>query len=417
MFLKSIFGSGCVTIVNALRAFAINKLLAVFLPPAAFACVGQFLNLMTMGQAASSLALQNGWTSLSAQYKDNERELFGIWRGGVRVTVYASIVTFIAMVLFCFMAPLDVLFPNMNTRLVQAAILFAMPGILSMNIVTIVTSSMVGLGENRKWAIVNVLASLWQILWVAAFLYTGRLGVLSIIATQSIGAAVIAAIVTVRTKFRLKNIWSTPLDYRRPWLSYALMGIVPMVMSPIVLTIMRTGVDVRFGHDAAGIWQSVWKFSDFIFMMMSAVLTVVLLPKISAVKSKTEFTKMFVPKFLFVMGLSLAVTSVLYFGRSIFVPLLFSKSYIGAVDYLHFQLLGDFFRAGGFALALVLIARSETKKFLSVEIFSEIFLAAGTFVAMRFFDFEGPMVAYAAENFLYFVLMSLVVWRLKWNTP
>ena len=43
---KLFFGSGSVTLFNTLRAFVINKLLAVFLPPAAFACVGQFMNWM-----------------------------------------------------------------------------------------------------------------------------------------------------------------------------------------------------------------------------------------------------------------------------------------------------------------------------------------------------------------------------------
>ena len=60
-YTKLFAGSGAVTLFNALRAFAINKLLAVFLPPAMFACVGQFLNFMSIGQATSSLAMQNGW--------------------------------------------------------------------------------------------------------------------------------------------------------------------------------------------------------------------------------------------------------------------------------------------------------------------------------------------------------------------
>lgn len=88
---------------------------------------------------------------------------------------------------------------------------------------------------------------------------------------------------------------------------------------------------------------------------------------------------------------------------------------MGAADYLFYQLLGDFFRAGGFSLALVLIARRETKKFLSIEIGSEIFLAAGSLILMKLVEFQGPMMAYAVENFLYFAVMFVVVRRLKWN--
>lgn len=416
-FTKLFAGSGAVTLFNALRAFAINKLLAVFLPPAAFACVGQFLNLMNIGQATSSLALQNGWTALTAQNKNNQDKLLGIWRGGLRLTTFASLFTFVIALLFCFMAPLEMLLPGVPTRLAQAAILFALPGILATNIITITAAVMNGLGENHKWALINIVTSVWQVLWVAFFLYTGRLSVLSIIATQSIVAAIFAGRISSRAGFSVNRIWKTALDTRGPWLSYALMGLIPMVMTPMVLTMMRTMVAFHFGNDAAGIWQSVWKVSDFLFMAMSAILTVVILPRVSASMNRGEFFKMFNPLLLRIMGISLAMIAVLYFGRSILVQVLFSQAYMGAVDYLPLQLVGDFFRAGGFALALVLIARRETVAFLSVEVGSEFLLAAGTFVGIKFLEFNGPMAAYAFENFVYFVVLYILVRRLKWNTP
>jgi PST family polysaccharide transporter len=416
-FTKLFAGSGAVTLFNALRAFAINKLLAVFLPPAAFACVGQFLNFMSIGSATSSLALQNGWTALTAQNKNNQDKLLGIWRGGLRLTTFASLFTFVIALLFCFMAPLEMLLPGVPTRLAQAAILFALPGILATNIITITAAVMNGLGENHKWALINIVTSVWQVLWVAFFLYTGRLSVLSIIATQSIVAAIFAGRISSRAGFSVNRIWKTALDTRGPWLSYALMGLVPMVLSPVVLTVMRMTVASNFGNDAAGIWQSVWKVSDFLFMAMSAILTVIILPRVSASMNRGEFFKMFNPLLLRIMEISLAMIAVLYFGRSILVQVLFSQAYMGAVDYLPLQLVGDFFRAGGFALALVLIARRETVAFLSVEVGSEFLLAAGTFVGIKFLEFNGPMAAYAFENFVYFVVLYILVRRLKWNTP
>jgi len=391
--------------------------LAVFLPPAAFACVGQFLNFMSIGSATSSLALQNGWTALTAQNKNNQDKLLGIWRGGLRLTTFASLFTFVIALLFCFMAPLEMLLPGIPTRLAQAAILFALPGILATNIITITAAVMNGLGENHKWALINIVTSVWQVLWVAFFLYTGRLSVLSIIATQSIVAAIFAGRISSRAGFSVNRIWKTALDTRGPWFSYALMGLVPMVLSPVVLTVMRMTVASNFGNDAAGIWQSVWKVSDFLFMAMSAILTVIILPRVSASMNRGEFFKMFNPLLLRIMGISLAMIAVLYFGRSILVQVLFSQAYMGAVDYLPLQLVGDFFRAGGFALALVLIARRETVAFLSVEVGSEFLLAAGTFVGIKFLEFNGPMAAYAFENFVYFVLLYILVRRLKWNTP
>ena len=416
-FAKLFAGSGAVTLFNALRAFAINKLLAIFLPPAMFACVGQFLNLMSIGQATSSLAMQNGWTALTSQNKDSKDKLLGIWRGGLRLTTFASLVTFTVTLLFCFIAPLETLLPGIPTRLAQAAILFALPGVFATNVITITAAVMNGLGENRKWALINIVTSLWQVLWVAFFLYTGRLSVLSIIATQSIVASFFAIQVASRAGFSVKRIWKTAFDTRSPWFSYAIMGIVPMIAAPIILTFIRMTIASHFGGNAAGIWQSVWKVSDFLFMAMSAVLTVILLPRISSKMTRNEFFKMFHPLLLRIMGLSLVAIAVLYLGRNILVQVLFSQAYIGAVDYLPLQLVGDFFRSGGYALALVLIARRETGAFLATEIGSEILLALGTFIGIRFIEFNGPMAAYAFENFVYFIVLYVIVRRLKWNTP
>lgn len=416
-FAKLFAGSSAVTLFNALRAFAINKLLAIFLPPAMFACVGQFLNLMTIGQATSSLAMQNGWTALTAQNKDNHEKLLGIWRGGIRLTTFASLFTFVVALVFCFAAPLQVLLPGIPTRLAQAAILFALPGIFAMNIVTITAAVMNGLGENRKWATINIVASIWQVLWVAFFLYTGHLSVLSIIATQSVVAAIFAVQMANRAGFSVRKIWKTALDTRGPWFSYVMMGLVPMVATPLVLTFIRMIVGTHFGGDAAGIWQSVWKISDFLFMAMSAILTVILLPRVSPQMTRSEFFKMFHPLLLRIMGISLVMVVALYLGRGLLVQLLFSSAYMGAVDYLPIQLVGDFFRAGGFALALVLIARAETVKFLVIEIGSELLLATGAYVGIRLFEFNGPMMAYAFENFVYMIVLYVVVRRLKWNTP
>lgn len=407
-------GSGMVTFLNAVRVFVVNKLLAVFLPPSAFACVGQFMNILTMGQATSSLALQNGWVSLSAQNKDNLERLRGVWRGGFRLTTFATIATAVVAVLLCFSVPLENFFPGVHPRLVQAAILFALPGVFATNVITITSSVMNGLGHYRRWALINMVSSLWQMLWVAFFLYTGRLSVLSIVATQSVVAGIFAAQIASRAGFSLNEIRKTALDIRAPWFSYAMMGIVPMVLTPVVLTFMRQTVGENLGWNAAGIWQGIWKISDFLTAFFSAILGVIILPKVSEKLTKREFWGMFRPILLKSLALALVAVVVLYIGRSLLVAVMLSSAYAGAADYMMLQLLGDFFRVGGWALGLVLIARRETRKFLMLEICSQLVLASATYVFVRLYEFEGPMMAYALENFLTLVASLIIVGRLDW---
>ena len=414
---KLFFGSGSVTLFNTLRAFVINKLLAVFLPPAAFACVGQFMNWMNIGQATSSLAMQNGWVSLTAQNKDNVKNLHGVWRGGFRLTTFATIFTCIAAVLFCFIAPLDKVLPGVHPRLAQAAILFALPGILATNMVAICSAVMNGLGLVKRWALIQVVASLFQMLWVAFFLYSGRLSVLSIIATQSVVAGIFAARVAARAGFNIKTFRESVLDTRGPWLSYAVMGLVPMIVAPLVLMFVRSLIGSELGWNAAGIWQGVYKISDFFASIFSAILGVLILPRIRRDMTRESFRKEFYPIFLRMMGFTLAFCIALYFGRSLVVAILLSGAYAPAADYMPIQLMGDFFRSGGWCLGMVLVARRETKAFLFIEVGANLLFAVGSFVGIRLFEMQGPMLAYAFENFVTLVALAITVGRLKWNTP
>ena len=414
---KLFFGSGSVTLFNTLRAFVINKLLAVFLPPAAFACVGQFMNWMNVGQATSSLAMQNGWVSLTAQNKDNLKKLHGVWRGGFRLTTFATVFTCVAAAIFCFAAPLEKLLPGVHPRLAQAAILFALPGILATNIVTICSSVMNGLGLVRRWALIQIVASLFQMLWVAFFLYTGHLSVLSIIATQSVVAGFFAARVASRAGFNVKTFRQSVQDIRGPWLSYAVMGLVPMIVAPLVLMFVRSLVGSELGWNAAGIWQGVYKISDFFASIFSAILGVLILPRISREMTRESFRKEFYPIFLRMIGFTFVFCIAIYFGRDLVVAILLSSTYAPAADYMPIQLLGDFFRSGGWCLGMVLIARRETMAFLIIEVGANLLFAVGTFVGVRFFEMQGPMLAYAFENFVTLVALAITVRRLKWNTP
>ena len=126
---------------------------------------------------------------------------------------------------------------------------------------------------------------------------------------------------------------------------------------------------------------------------------------------------MFSPILAKMFGLTLVVVAVVYLCRHLVVSLMLSGSYAAVADYMPLQLVGDFFRTGGWALGLVLVAHRETVKFIVAEVLANAYLLGGTVVFSKLFEFNGPMLAYASENILYFIGLFIVVRRLKWNTP
>lgn len=415
-FWKICFGSGGVTLVRTLCALVTNKLFAVFLSPALFACVGQFQNIFSIGQASSSLAMQNGWVSLTARYKKNRNGLPSVWGAGIRLMLGGSLLMVIAAFLFCFAAPLGSIFPGIPERLAQAAILFAIPGVIAANAVLVAQSVMNGLSEYRRWALIGLVTSVLQCAWVAVFLCTGFLSVLSIIATQSFVSAVFALVIARRGGFSLSACRAAIPAESRAWLKFAAMGLVPMVLSPVALTLVRSAVGGRFGWDAAGIWQSVWRVSDFFSVAFSSVLGVLILPEVSAELSPAELWKKLRPLLARVLVLAAVSVAVIFALREWIVLILFAKPYAAAADYLPIQLAGDFFRAGGWCLGLVLIARQAMKTFVIAETLSQIFFAVLAIAGMFFWDFRAPMIAYACENALYFFGLLAALRFLPWKS-
>ncbi len=417
-FLKLGSGSAFVTLVRTLAAFIVNKFLAIVLGPGVFAGVAQFQNLFALGQGVSSLSLQNGWVSLTARFKNKETELLGVWRGGYRLTIFATIFVCVAAVLFVFIAPLESMFPGIPKRYIQAAIFFALPGIAASNITLICTSVLNGLGEYRRWALASIATSVLQTLWVIILLYTHALSLLAVIATQSLLSVCAAVPLASRAGFSIKKLVSTQAyraENRKPWFEYAAMGLVPMILAPLTLLWVRQLLANRYGWDVAGNWQGVYRISDFFNVGVSSVLSVVLLPKLASTLSKQEFQKFFYPLLIKIMAIAGVVASVFFLFRKQVIQFFLSNAFSGAESFLLYQLPGDVLRSGGWCCALVLIAQCETKKFLSAEIFFGLFFPIASIFLFKVVGASAPSLAYTLENALYFITTLILVKSISWN--
>lgn len=417
-FFKLLSGSAGVTCVKTLVAFAVNKFLAVVLGPASFACVAQFQNVMAIGQAGSSLALQNGWVSLTAGNKALPSKLRGVWRGGFRLTIFATFGLVVVGALFASFAPLAELFPGVPERYVRAAVIFAIPGVACANVTAICAAVMNGLGRYKRWAAISISASCLQALWVVILISTKTLSLLSVIATQSILTAFVSLAVAKKAGFSFDAIRSNEAHNAEtfaPWKSFALMGLAPMLLTPLVLTAVRYALASRAGWEVAGLWQGVYRISDFFNVAVSSALGVILLPKVSQKMDSAEFKRTFYPLLLRTLAIALVLCLAVFFLRDLVVAVFLSSAFAEAGLLIPWQLIGDFFHSGGWCVGLVLVARRETKKFLAFELLSQAFFLCSTLLLLNLVDAYAPVFAYAIENFLYFVCVLIAVGKLRWS--
>jgi PST family polysaccharide transporter len=204
---------------------------------------------------------------------------------------------------------------------------------------------------------------------------------------------------------------------QKAWLNFCYMGIIPMILSPIALMLVRSALGNELGWNAAGIWQSVWRVSDFFSVGFSSVLGVLILPCVSAELSKTEFWKIFKPILLRVFLLAAVIVGLVFLFRHFVILLLFSSEFSAAAELLPTQLIGDFFRAGGWCVGLVLVARQATKIFVIAEVSSQVFFVLFSIFGISYFGIQAPLMAYASENICYFFILLFILRKLSWKTP
>ncbi len=415
-FLKESALSGIATIVRIVASFVTNKFLASIAGPAGFAVIGQLQNLISVGQGTSSLALQNGWVSLTARYKNREKELGPIWRGGFRLSVYASIASAIFFVLFAFVAPLEKWFPGVPLRYMQAAILFAIPGFVALTVSMISSAVMNGLSDYRRWAAITIGSSVLNCLWVVLMIQTKSLSVLGAVATQSVLSCFYALFLAWKGGFKYKRFSARLKPNFKIWRGYALMGIVPMVASPVLYFLVRSFLGRSFGWDVAGYWQGATRISDFFNVGFSSILGIVLLPRLAACSSADGFHRTLKRLLACVLSLAFAATLLMFLFREWIVVLALSRDFLPLSDLISVQFVGDFFKAGCWCLGMALVARKETVAFLSVELGSEVLFVALTVAFGNLVGYHAPFIAYAVENFACLLALAIVLRRLPWKS-
>ncbi len=414
-FLKESALSGIATFVRIVASFVTNKFLASIAGPVGFAVIGQLQNLINVGHGASSLALQNGWVSLTAKFRDREKELGPVWRGGFRLSVYASIASAIFFVLFAFIAPLEKWFPGVPVRYMQAALLFAVPGSIAMTVSMICSSVMNGLSDYRRWAFITMGTSALNCLWVILMICTKSLSVFGAVATQSVVSCFYAVFLAWKGGFQYKRFSAHLKPNFKIWRGYALMGLVPMLAVPVLAFWVRSFLGRSFGWDIAGYWQGATRISDFFNVGFSSVLGVVLLPRLAACTSSEVFRLKLSRLFACVLSLAFVATLLMVLLREQVVVIALSKDFLPLAELIPLQFAGDFFKAGCWCLGMALIARKETVAFLSVEVGSEVLFAVLTVAGSAFVGYHAPFMAYAVENAICLAVLFVLLRRLSWK--
>lgn len=384
-----------------------SKILAVFVGPSGMALVGNLRNFLTSLENISTLGFQNGIVKYVAENEKSKQEFQKII-----TTVFITLLVtalFLSGILFFNAGYWNTRIFGSNTEylLVFKALSLVLPFyVMSIFFIAVIN----GLGKFQKVIGINIIGNTIGLL-VSIFLILQFKTVGALLAT--IVAPALLFFVTfylIQKEIKIFQIIKLPFfDFQvlKNLSSYSLMALVSSVFGPIVFLAIRNHIIQDLGIEQAGYWETITRVSTYYMLFVSTILTVYFLPKLAKASTLSETKTVFWQYYKVILPLFVLALTVLYFSRYFVVEVIFTKEFLPVTNLFFWQLLGDVFKVCSLILGYQFFAKKLTTAFIITELFSLLLLYFLSLFCIKVFQIEGVVIAYAFQNLIYFIVLSI----------
>lgn len=388
----------------------LNKILAVYVGPAGYAVIGQFLNIVGVVTTFASGALNTGVTKYTAEYFDDEARQKTVWRTAGTISIVATLL--LSILIAIFHKKLALL--GLKRADLGHVFLWFAGSLLFFVLNNLLLAIMNGKKEVKGYVTVNIIGS-FSSAALAGFLALkwGLEGALvALMVNQSLTFIVVFVYCRRTTWFTLKGLWGK-ID---PVIAinlgkYSLMYLSAL-LTPFSEMFVRNHLGVTFGWEAAGHWQAVSKISDTYLMLISSSLSLYYLPRLSEIRVPEELKIEIWNGYKIVLPVVIACAGVIYLSRDLIIKLLFTTSFLPMRELFAWQMIGDVVKISSWLLAYLMICKSMTRAFIITQvIFSSFYVLFVLFFTAQF-GLKGSVIAYFANYMMYFIMVFFIVKKL-----
>jgi PST family polysaccharide transporter len=207
--------------------------------------------------------------------------------------------------------------------------------------------------------------------------------------------------------FRLFTFQSIELTSLKPLLTVSAMSILAAIWNPIIQWYIRDQLMLCQGLEAAGYWEALNRISSFLFLFVGSVTTYYFLPMLVRGKSNRERNIAFRRFYFRLFPLFLAGLVILWLGRSLWVPFLFSDAFDPIESAMKWQFAGDGLRAASLIWGYLFFAEKRWKSFLFFELASGLLWMYSSTIGIQNDGLEGALKAYTFTYLIYGVAVCL----------
>lgn len=414
MIIKTAFWAMSQTLVKLIAGFIIIKFIAKVGGPDALSNFGLYQNLVTVLLMVSGGVMFSGVTSKISRAENNE-EFTRFYLGAnlfLNRLLLLSVFAFFSLCVYIIYVSADRVKGNIITLLI-----LSLPFLLLQTRFNFYLAILNGLSKVNLLARDNIYASFLTILIACvAFFITTDWRYFAI--CMCLGPALRYLYIIGRKKQEYKLSGNIKPDKNLHYLlRYSLVGLVSSLCLPIAQIIARNFITNHSGTFESGIWQGLTRFSEVYLVLVSSVLSVYVLPKISPAKSRKQIKECILPLIMLLIPLICIGVVFIYYLKEYVVVILFSREFLPMQELFIYQLPGDIFKIFAWVLTFSLLGLGKTKTLIFLELAYFCSYLALIYFTVPIYGLKGAVVAYSVSYLLYLFLTIVVFcyWYKKYD--
>ncbi|OZO02440.1 O-antigen flippase [Pseudomonas sp. IB20] len=386
-----------------LVGFCVLKLIALYLGADGLGKLGHFMSLVSITVLLAGGGISHGVIKYVAEFKDSRFKLHRLFSTSIFYALSFCLVSFVLLIVFS--GEISALVFGQRENYWVVVVLAVAQFVFAFNIVF--SGFFNGLGKLRVNASVQVISNILvlPIIWwlISAWGVPGAS--IAMVAMFTMPALIALFFLKGMPLFRMIKWQKFDITLGKHFSRFGLMLLVSALMFPVVEIIIRESLITQVGYAQAGIWQGSIKLSSAYIGFFSVFLASYYMPLVSSTQDKAVIKTQVVKFMLLVMAAFVAGGSVLYFGRSFFIPVLLSSEFHELEGYIIYQLIGDFFKVSAYVVGFVAVAKAATKLYILSEVLQALLFVGLTFtVGREVGGVYGVMYAYMLAYIIFFVI-------------
>ena len=395
------------TFIRMLAGMISVKVVALIIGPAGVALLGQLKNLESILLGLANGGINNGITKYVAEYKADDNAIKLYISNAFKITLIATFAVAIVLIFGCQQLSRLIL---LSEEYYYVFIVFGFTiNLYTLNLLLI--SILNGYKQFKKYVIVNISGTIFGVIYsVILVVVWGLPGAMINTVTYQSVIFFVTLWMCRKLPWMNKEYFNKQLSRPiiRKYLGYSAMTLTTLALAPVSRMLLRGYVISNISATEAGIWEGINSISSMYLSVITTAFGIYYLPRLSELTNPRDLHNEIIRCYKVFVPILLIICIAIYLLRQFAIWLLFTPKFQPMEGLFAWQLAGDFFKICSWMLSYIMVAKAQTKMYISTEIIFTLFYVAIAFFCLQLNGIVGLVQAYFINYVIYLIAMILL---------